>query len=173
MATAGGLLAVCIAVAAWLVSARGLADPVQIPGWAVSFQPPRGWTGQGPETERFGESVRFREPASSGRSRELTLTRGADPGDLSAGQICLLVASELVGATRAPWWHRLEPASLGPLSGARLLVPRGAYIQVGMLALPDRGSEAYILAMVSPSPLDEHDIRLGEALARAVRLTTD
>lgn len=173
VATAGGLLAVCVALAAWLASARGLADPVQIPGWAISFQPPRGWAQHSLDAERYGQGTRYREPPSSGRTRELTLTRGANPGNLSAGQICLLVASELAGATRAPWRHRLERSSFGGLPGARLLVPRGAYIQVGMLAFPDGGSEAYVLTLVSQSPLDEHDIRLGETLARAVRFTTD
>ncbi len=173
VATAGGLLAVCVALAAWLVSARGLADPVQVPGWAISFQPPRGWSGQDLEADPFGESVRFREPASSGRGRELIVTHSSNPRNLSPGDICAAIARQVSGAPLVPWRHRLEVASLGQLRGARVLMPRGALIHVGVLVLPDGQSEAYILTLVARSPLNEQDVRLGEALARAVRLTAN
>ena len=76
-ATAAGMLAACVALAAWVVSVRGLADPVQVPGWQITFQPPKGWDSVTGGGEPGIDMVRYRQTTAAGRARELIVARQA------------------------------------------------------------------------------------------------
>ncbi|MCH7814703.1 MAG: hypothetical protein IID40_11860 [Planctomycetes bacterium] len=174
MVTAGALLLVSMGLAATVVRARGLAAPVHVDGWAITFQPPRGWQSDGSEASGDASEVVFRERASRGNGRRLTMARRQMTAHQTAAEVCFQRAYQLLGGTNPflifQMYGRPEVADLGPLPGARLIVPHGAIIHVG--ALPQGGGpqEAYVFELVSDQPLQPRDLRLADRLLRAIRL---
>ncbi|MCP4247631.1 MAG: hypothetical protein GY778_11330 [bacterium] len=173
--TAGGLLLASMGLAATVVWARGLADAVHIDRWAITFQPPRGWQSDGEVASGDVTEVVFRERAPRGTGRRLTMARQQMTAHQTAAEVCFQRAYQLLGGANPlrilQMYGRPDVADLGPLPGARLIVPEGAVIHVG--ALPQRGGpqEAYIFELVSDRPLQPRDLRLAARLLHAIHLT--
>ncbi len=172
-AVAVAFLAVSLALAAVLASSRGLADPVAVPGWAITFQPPRGWEKVETTPQSPAEVLRFRELAPAGTGRELLWARLPNPRDWPAGQVCLETARQLLGVTPHPAMAQLQAGKLGPLPGASLLLPHGAYLQAGVHVTAAGEEDAYVMILLSRRPLEQTDIRFADLLAGAVRLRAD
>ena len=92
----------------------------------------------------------------------------------TAAEVCFQRAYQLLGGTNPlrilQRYGRPDVADLGPLPGARLIVPGGAIIHVG--AYPQGGGppEAYVFEFVSDQPLQPRDLRLVDRLLGAIRL---
>jgi hypothetical protein len=170
-AAAAGMLAACLALAAWVVSVRGLADPVRVPGWRITFQPPKGWDSVNGGGEPGTDELRYRQTTAGGRTRELIVARQPNPWNEPASQVCLLEAAALLGIRHlAALAGQVEAAPFGPLPGARVIARPGPlgpgfYLHVGTWDVSRGDGDAYVISLVPP------DVTLGEALAKAVRLS--
>ena len=172
--TAAALLLVCVGLAAGLVWARGLGRTVQPEDWAISFRIPRGWVVEPVDSDDLGDTVVVREPYQADAGRRLLVHRHGNAAGLPPMRICELLLGQRLGLQRALFLRSpvaMELWPLGELPGARCVIiePRGLYLHVGTAANRDEGPEAYVLELDSARPLDQHDLSLCEALARAVR----
>lgn len=171
--TAAAMLAVCLALAGGLVSARGLADPVRPEGWGITFQPPKGWSEVPAEHVPATNAMRYCQPSKRSPPQEFTLAREPNPRNLPPSQVCLIEAATLLGIRSrgqlAAVAERLEDVPLGPLPGTRIILPQGpltpgVYLHVGTWEPTPGDGEAYVMTLVPG------DAALGQALAKAVRL---
>ncbi|MHC4092735.1 MAG: hypothetical protein ACYSVY_21085 [Planctomycetota bacterium] len=166
--TAGGLLVLCLALAAQLASSRGLGEPVQPPGWAISFQPPRGWISEGLTADDGSETITYLDRSARRTARRFSMTRRLARADRTPVDLCFAEVSRLVGGFQSlQVFQRFGPpkqAALGPLSGARKIIPQAAYVHVGLLSRRGGAGELYVLELLSPKPSP-----MGEVLAAAVR----
>ena len=172
--TTAALLVVSVGLAATLVWARGLGDPVRIDGWAITFQPPRGWEAPSQRQDKYGRTAVYREPDGQGTGREIVLGRIPNPDHLSVMRICEALLSRRLGLLGGLFFRHpiaFEPWPLGQLPGARCVIaePRGFYLHVATLTPHGGEPEAYVLELRSQKPLDQRDLSLCEALARSIR----
>jgi len=165
---ASGLLVLCLALAGSLVWSRSLAGPVQVPGWAITFRPPRGWKNQGLTIEGNRETMTLRERSAGRSARRFSVSRCPARPDRSPEELCFDQVRQLVGWVDSvrllASFGRPERAPLGHLPGARMIIPGGAYVHVGLLPTPGAANELYVLELHSERPF-----RLGNVLAAAVR----
>jgi hypothetical protein len=164
------MLAICLALAAWVVSVRGLADPVKVPGWRITFQPPKGWQSVTGGGEPGIDELRYRQTDAGGGARQLIVARRPNPGNVPADQVCLALLGIRSRSHLAALAGQVEAAPLGPLPGARVIARPGPlgpgfYLHVGTWDVSRGDGDAYLISLVPP------DVTLGEALAKAVRLS--
>lgn len=172
--TTAALLIVCVGLAATLVWARGLGEPVHIDGWAITFQPPKGWEARSPRQDSYGTTVVYREPDGQGAGREVLISRSRNPDHLSAMRICEALLNRRLGLRARIFFRHpiaFEPWPLGHLPGARCVIaePQGFYLHVATLTPHGGEPEAYVLELRSERPFEPQDLSLCEALARSVR----
>lgn len=167
------LLLGCLGLAAGLVASRGLGGEVHPEGWGIAFRTPAGWEradsgNQSPPTHFY-----YYRPGGLDGKRELHFVRRANPQRRGPGQLCGFEASRFFGIAGrlevALTRQNIQPADLGPLPGANLLLT-GRYLHVGILQLPGRPPESYTMVYISPQSLDQSDVALIGALIRSVRL---
>jgi hypothetical protein len=121
---ASGLLAMCLALAGSLVWSRGLADPVEVRGWAITFRPPRGWEREETTPDRWRTTISYREPARRGYARQFSITRRPARPDRSPEELCFDEVRQLVGSV-----HSLR--LLASFGRPRRLCPRRPAAQAG------------------------------------------
>lgn len=166
------LLGASLGLAGLVVTSRGLGEPVRLPGWSITFRPPRGWPQGTLSQGRGSESVPFRSPTEGrGAATVLVVTRIDNPQRMPVETICVESAAEILnvrsGIQIAQLGQTLEAAPLGPMPGARITLglDRGIYVHAGRLESADGSSEAYVVSLVGAPG----DVSLGAAVADSVR----
>ena len=173
------MLTVAIALCALFVRqqrAFALGERLAPTGWAVSFEPPKGWERRtlDPPLIHGYDGYRFIDPSTSGGQKELWVGRVRDPELVSPSEVCYRSMSaffrRVLGAGPLQTWALLqntpiEAASLGPLPGVQAVLPStGDLFHVGIVPGRRADTEAYLLEYHRAGPLNARDLKICEEI---------
>lgn len=173
-AVAAGLLGLALLLAWQLAhsrSAAGRLDAVQpVPGWPVTWRPPKGWQDL--------PADQLPEPAVAGRTgpdgRRVLLVCARLGGFVHPSYASQWVLSKLFEHRRLTP-HAAEEASLAGLTALRSLwtvgSPGGARVPVLLQVAVSPTGQAYGLLLETPGPMQPADELLLAAIAESVELT--
>ena len=174
------MLTVAIALCALFVReqrafARG--ERLAPTGWAVSFEPPKGWERRilDPRLMPGYDGYRFIDSSAAGGQKELWIARVRYPGELPPSKVCDRSMSaffrRVLGTDPLQTWALLrntpiEAASLGPLPGVQAVLPStGHLFRVGIVPGRRADTEAYLLEYHRAGPLNARDLKICEEIA--------
>jgi hypothetical protein len=173
-AVAAGLLGLALLLAWQLAHGRSVAgrlDAVQlVPGWPVTWRPPRGWQDLSAD--------QLPEPAVAGRTapdgRQVLLVCARLGGFVQPSYASQWVLSKLFGHRRLTP-HAAEEVSLVGLTALRSLwtvgPPGGARAPVLLQLAVSPTGQAYGLLLETPGPMQPADELLLGAVAQSIELT--
>jgi len=180
MVFGAAMLTVAIALCALFVrQQRAFAHGERLAptGWAVSFEPPKGWERRilEPPLQAGYDGYRFIDPRASDGQKELWIGRVRHPQAVSPSEVCYRSMSaffrRVLGTGPLQTWALLqntpiEAASLGPLPGVQAVLPStGDLFRVGIVPGRRADTEAYLLEYHRAGPINARDLRICEAIA--------